>query len=120
MGEVKKVDEYLSTASESSEGPQPVEVASRVVAHLAHRMPLAKKITKRFEGRDKSSGIFSDIGILLAQIVSRNEELITEQGVEIISSLASNTPKTSPARQGEHVEFGPTDPVSKSNNGGNG
>jgi hypothetical protein len=118
MGEVKKVDEYLSTASEGNEGPQPVEVASRVVAHLAHRVPLAKKITKRFEGRDKSSGIFSDIGILLAQLVSRNEELITEQGIEVISSIV-NAPKSSPARQGEHVEFGPVDPIAKSNNGGN-
>ncbi len=114
MGDVKPVSEYLSSGSLGSgeDGPQPVVVASRVVAHLAHRFPLSKRITKRFEGRDKSAGIFSDFLTLLAQIADRNEELIKEQGADIIANIVSNNSKKSTADDGTHIEFGATTPIS--------
>lgn len=116
MGNVKTVDEYLSAASDEGMKPEPIEVASRVVAHIAHRMPFVKKVTKRFEGKDKRAGIFSDTLALISQLAGRNEDLIREQGAEIVAGMfANNGRKTSPPKDVVHVEFGPTDPISKPN-----
>ena len=59
-------------------GTEPVEILSRVLAHLGHRVPGVKKIEKRLEGQDKSSGILADLGALGVQIYRRNEEVIQE------------------------------------------
>lgn len=88
VGDVKPVEEYLKTAqSDNGEGPQPVDVASRVVAHVWARLPGARKLSKRFEGQDNKSGFFSDLAILIAQIGAKNEDIISDKAGETVSSM---------------------------------
>lgn len=118
VGEVKQVDDILAAGSpDNSEGPQPIDVASRVVAHLGHRLPLSKRITKKFEGKDSKSGIMSDFAALFAQLAARNEQLIVDKGGEVLSDLpsilkgVSKPPVSSVVTETETVvDFGPTDP----------
>lgn len=110
LGKVKKVEEYLSTASEG-EGSDPVEIASRLVAHIAHRLPFVKTIGRKFEGTDKKSGIFGDLLAFGAQVASRNEDLIKEQGAEMFANFVSNGNKKSNSDSDSYVEFGPVSPI---------
>jgi hypothetical protein len=88
VGQVKTVKEYTQTISESDDdGPQPIDVASRVVAHLFHRIPGIKKIGKRAEGKERKAGIVSDTLALVAQLAARNEQLIVEKGAETAEAV---------------------------------
>ena len=96
----------------------PLDVTSRIIAHLGHRIPGVKKIEKRFEGQDKNSGILSDITSLFANLFERNEDLI---GGVIVDALAgkginlpiSLTPDSPP--QDAVYDFGEVDPVETHN-----
>lgn len=115
MGDVKPVDEYLATAG-GENAPQPINIASRVVAHVAHRIPVFRWIGKRSEGKDKSSGILSDIATLAAQVAARNEELITEIGGEIVSNAVAGKKRQRGAvvvteQPITHHDFGQASPV---------
>jgi hypothetical protein len=91
VGEVKTVKEYTQAASENGdEGPQPIDVASRVVAHLFHRIPGIKKIGKRAEGKEKKAGIVSDSLALVAQLMARNEALVVEKGAETAEAIGGD------------------------------
>lgn len=96
MGDVKPVREYMDAKTfvddpenpgekKEVDAPQPVEVASRVIAHLGYRVPGFQKLNKRFSGKDRTSGILSDLGILIGQVAARNEELLEEVGANIFS-----------------------------------
>lgn len=70
------MDDLIPVASGGEDGPDPKEVMARLVAHLGHRIPGVKKIEKRLEGRDKTSGLWSDGAALGAIIYARNSEAI--------------------------------------------
>ena len=72
----EEIDDLIPVASGGEDGPDPKEVAARIVAHLGHRIPGVKRIEKRLEGRDKTSGIWSDGAALGAMIYARNSEAI--------------------------------------------
>lgn len=114
VGDIKAED-IAPPAITDAEGPQPLDVASRVVAHIFHRVPGVRKIEKRLEGRDKSSGILSDIGTLCAQLYVRNEGLINSAIGDTVFSKVNGTPSVSPT----HLDFGQVSPVNENNNGGN-
>lgn len=54
---------------------EPVELLSRIIAHLFHRIPFAKRVEKRLEGKELKSGLASDFFALLAQLYRRNKHL---------------------------------------------
>lgn len=70
------LEDLVPVASGGEDGPDPKEVAARLVAHIGHRIPGVKKIEKRLEGRDKTSGIWSDAAALGAVIYAKNSEAI--------------------------------------------
>lgn len=113
MGEVRPVKEYMEDVSAVAAEPDPVKVASRVVAHVAHRIPFAKSVTKRFEGHERRSGIFSDIGVLIGQIAGRNESLIKDHAANMISNHMRTINKSDVTVDVEtsHVEFGMHNPI---------
>lgn len=94
VGEVKTVKEYTQAATSDEEIPQPIEVASRVVAHLFHRIPGIKKLGKRAEGKDKKAGIVSDTLALLAQLMARNEEYVVDTGVKVAETAGNDLIQT--------------------------
>lgn len=104
-------------AAEAS-GPDtgPLDVTSRLVAHIAHRIPGIKKIEKRFEGQDKSAGIGSDFMALFANLYEKNETLINETIADVLSGKGITIPipvrdaETSPQDDGV-VDFGAVSPV---------
>lgn len=69
------VDAIIGEPGADDDGREPVEILSRVYAHIGYRLPFVKRIEKRLEGQDKSSGIASDILALGAQIVRRNKPI---------------------------------------------
>lgn len=76
VGSFEKDDLAPPALTEGSAGPEPLDVAARIVAHVGHRVPGVQRIEKRLEGRDKSSGILSDLAALGAQLYARNEHVI--------------------------------------------
>jgi hypothetical protein len=140
VGRVKRVEEYLETAvnGESGgegEGPQPIDVASRLVAHLIHRTPGVRKLGKKFEGRDLKSGIGTDFLMLIAQLGAKNEDMIRDAAGNVVSEMFDNGPgngngnghaivvRPSDGVHSSHVDFGPVAPADEvqddQNNGGN-
>lgn len=70
---------------EAEDAAQPVEILARVYAHLGHRIPGVKRIEKKLEGQDASSGILADVSALFIQLYRRNEDTIqaaVQAGVE--------------------------------------
>lgn len=55
------------------DGREPVELLSRLYAHIGHRIPLINRVEKRFEGQDKTSGMASDLFAFLVQVGKRNK-----------------------------------------------
>lgn len=111
-------EEIIPVMAEN-EGPQPKEVASRIAAHIGHRIPGVKKLEKRFEGRDKTSGILSDVGILLGQLYVRNKPLIEEIVTEILrDSITLRKTAGTPHGTPEHIDFGTVHPSENGHNGG--
>jgi hypothetical protein len=94
VGDVKTVKEYTQAATDSEDIPQPIEVASRVIAHLFHRIPGIKKLGKRAEGKDKKAGILSDTLALVAQLMARNEDLVVDTGVKVAESAGNDLIQT--------------------------
>jgi len=89
MGTVKPVSEYVSGPSDGPT-PEPMDVAPRVVAHIAHRIPGLRKLGKLSEVKSENkSGIVTDILTLASQLLERNEELVMDKGLEVVG-LAVN------------------------------
>lgn len=65
-------------------GEEPLELAARIVAHLANRIPGLKRIEKRLEGQERKAGPFSDLLALLTQLYLRNKDQINAAGVAAI------------------------------------
>lgn len=61
---------------EVEDGREPVELLARIFAHIGHRVPGVKRVEKKLEGQDKSSGFFSDLLALVTQLYRRNETTI--------------------------------------------
>lgn len=78
MGTVKPVSEYVNGPSDGP-APEPMDVAPRVVAHIAHRIPGLRKLGKLSENKGNKTGVLTDITTLLAQLLERNEELVTDK-----------------------------------------
>ena len=76
VGEIP--DDTANVISDDDSGTQPVDLLSRILAHLFHRMPGVKRIEKRLEGRDKNSGFWSDIFAFTVQLYRRNQPVIEE------------------------------------------
>lgn len=137
VGDVKTVDEYLQTATgegDATEGPQPIDVASRVMAHIWNRTPGARKIAKKFEGKDNKSGFFSDLTVLISQLGAKNEEIIRDRAGDAVSSIIADKFGGGPSNSNVvHVQpidvpiveddvpvihnFGPVDPIPNQNEG---
>lgn len=64
--------------STTEEQREPLEIAARIVAHMMHRIPFLRNVGKRMEGKEKRSGVLSDIGALVWQLYVRNEEVIPQ------------------------------------------
>lgn len=77
VGELPETEDLAREGGIIDDRP-PVELLSRIVAHIFHRTPGLSKVEKRMEGTQRSSGIMSDISALCAQIYARNESLIKE------------------------------------------
>jgi len=60
------------------DAPEPIEVLARVIAHISHRIPGVRWLSKklRLEGEGKSAGIGSDLISLVVQLYRRNEDVI--------------------------------------------
>jgi hypothetical protein len=72
----EEIDDLIPVASGGEDGPDPKEIMARLIAHMGHRIPGVKKIEKRLEGRDKTSGVWSDGAALGAVIYARNSDAI--------------------------------------------
>jgi hypothetical protein len=90
IGDDKEFEDLESIMAPEGEGPDPQEIAARMAAHLGHRIPGVRKIEKRLEGRDKTSGIWSDAGILIGQLYIRNKSAINKLASEMLSGKLPN------------------------------
>lgn len=54
---------------------EPLELLSRIIAHLGHRIPGLKKIERRLEGNARSSGLASDLSAFLINLYTKNEQV---------------------------------------------
>jgi len=127
IGEVDTED-LTPSVIQGEDGPQPVEVASRVVAHVAHRVPGVKRIEKKLEGKEKRSGILSDMGALAVQLYAKNQETVDEFAEKVLGQAMSGLlkPRTRPMQQTPSpmdgqpniVDFGVASPVGSPNNNG--
>lgn len=89
MGTVKPVSEYVSGSSDGPM-PEPMDVAPRVVAHIANRIPGLRKLGKLSETKSENkSGIVTDVLTLVSQLLERNEELVMDKGLEVVGLASS-------------------------------
>jgi hypothetical protein len=104
--------ENLTPEVMQEDGPQPKDVASRLAAHIGHRVPGVRKLEKRLEGQDKTSGIASDIGVLIGQLYRRNKTEIDGLISKAISQRFSSQKRTSNSTpSGPRIDFGPVGPT---------
>lgn len=77
LDDVGDLDSALK-APVQDDAPEPIEVMARVLAHISHRIPGVRWISKklRLEGEGKSAGIGSDLISLVVQLYRRNEDVI--------------------------------------------
>jgi hypothetical protein len=73
VGDLENVEGELS---QLVEGREPVELLARVLAHVAHRIPGLRRIERRLEGQEPSSGIGSDLLALATVLYLRNRGII--------------------------------------------
>lgn len=108
-------------------GPQPVDIGARVVAHIAHRIPLVRSFNKKAEGKDKKAGILADLMALGAQLYEQNAELLNEKAGNAIEAAFNSAvsgrptaPQGMPADGPLFVDFGAVAPNgdNANNNGG--
>lgn len=118
VGDIEAQD--LIPAMGDSEGPQPKDVAARLVAHIGHRIPGAKKLEKRLEGKELKAGILSDLASLGAQLYARNKASIDALAEAALSEQVGKlTNKLSQADgSGVVLDFGEVSPKTHNNNGG--
>lgn len=99
------------------DGPQPKVIAGRLAAHLGHRIPGIRRLEKRLEGQDKSSGILSDMGALIGQLYYRNKDEINEiVATALAGKLTSKKQRTS--KPETRIDFGEVGDPAPSQNGG--
>lgn len=92
MGTVKPVSEYVSGPSDGP-APEPMDIAPRVVAHIANRIPGIKKLGKLSEKKSENkSGILTDTLTLISQLLERNEELVLDRGLEVAGFAPNPNP----------------------------
>lgn len=109
--------EPIESQFTGAEGPQPVEVTARLLAHIAHRIPGVKKLEKRFEGKDSKAGIGSDFMALIMQLYARNKAQIDNAASGVVQEKLFHKPANS---GGVIIDFGEQSPAgSNNNNGGN-
>lgn len=116
VGDIETDD--ITPSFGASDGPQPLDVGARVVAHVMHRIPGVKKLEKRLEGKDKKSGMGSDLATLFGQLYVRNKAEIDRLAGNVVNStikgvVSSATPKppAQPSVQDLFPNLGPVDPV---------
>lgn len=90
IGDDKEFEDLESIVAVDGDGPEPQEIAARMAAHIGHRIPGVRKIEKRLEGRDKTSGIWSDAGVLIGQLYVRNKSTINKLASEMLSGKLPN------------------------------
>lgn len=127
VGEVDTED-LTPSVIQGEDGPQPIEVASRVVAHVAHRVPGVRRIEKKLEGKEKRSGILSDMGALAVQLYAKNQETVDDFAEKVLGQAMSGllkprnrpTAQPTPSEFGNPniVDFGIAHPVGSPNNNG--
>jgi stage V sporulation protein SpoVS len=101
------------------DGPQPKVIAGRIAAHLGHRIPGVRKLEKRLEGQDKSSGILSDMGALIGQLYYRNKAEIDEIIATALAGKLTSTKKRTTTPPEARIDFGEVGvPPGPSTNGG--
>lgn len=69
-------DDFVKSIPGSEDSPEPAVLLARIYAHLAHRLPIIRKIAKRFEGREPRAGLGSDVLAFSAQLYLRNRDLV--------------------------------------------
>lgn len=97
VGEV--ADDFAKRIPGAEDGPEPAVLLSRLYAHMGHRLPLVKRIEKRLEGREKTSGIGSDVLALVAQLYLRNRDLAPHLVALLRAALdkGGKSPETAPS-----------------------
>lgn len=108
IGQDRSFEDLESIISADAEnGPDPQEIAARIAAHLGHRIPGVRRIEKRLEGRDKTSGVWSDAGILIGQLYVRNKQAIDKLTTEMLSGMMPGKRRSSvPTTDQTAVDFG--------------
>lgn len=91
------------------DGPEPIEIASRVVGHIFRKVPGAGKLSKLTEGKDKKSGLLTDIGVLLYSLIALNEDTIYEASEKAVVGIFTKEPKPN-FDNGKVVDLGSINP----------
>jgi hypothetical protein len=120
IGDIQAED--LIPVMGDADGPQPKDVAARLVAHIGHRIPGAKRLEKRLEGKELKAGILSDLASLGAQLYARNKGAIDDLAETVLSDQVGKfTNKLSQSQVGGDgvvIDFGEVSPETHNNNGG--
>lgn len=88
--DVGTVEQAIPDAISTEEnGTEPVDLLARVYAHAAHRVPGVKRVEKKLEGKDFTSGFLSDLSALLVQLYRRNQPAIDGLMTEAANSALS-------------------------------
>jgi hypothetical protein len=117
-------DDLVPEVMQVEDGPQPKVIAARLAAHLGHRIPGLRKLEKRAEGKDKASGVLSDMGVLLGQLYYRNKDEIHSILGDLISGKLTTQKRSKGSngqvQPGDRVDFGAvgTPVPSQHNDGG--
>lgn len=89
-----------------NEGREPRELLARIIAHAAYRVPGVRGIEKRLEGKERKSGIWSDVAALMMQLYRRNKHLIPIIMQEVRSEVAKvKAQKVSQTPTGQPVDI---------------
>jgi hypothetical protein len=121
VGDIEAQD--LIPVMGDNEGPQPKDAAARLVAHIGHRIPGAKKLEKRLEGKELKAGVLSDLASLGAQLYARNKSSIDDLAETVLSEqvgkLTNKLSQSPVGGDGVVLDFGEVSPETNNNNGGN-
>jgi len=74
------VGEIPEPEHDPNEDPQrTVRLTAHAVARVMDRIPFSRKLSRHFEGTEKTAGLFSDIAAILTELARRNPDIVKER-----------------------------------------